>query len=249
MTPGGTCCRAAVDMPQLPWSWDCGSSDRMGRRCVFFVSRNQAFHPGQLASHVHGLESHIVQTGGTLLCGCRSNHLPPDSGPIGWCTGQASHVVSRLKTTSKTLLAANVLAELGGTPGGAPDPSVWARLLDSDLPPAAATDAMYPSGCATQRLLRRRRRCDHSQGDDRIAHDRSLSLRSPRPTLSGATCPRAAELAAWRRGALVRGEQCSNQPLKKMSPIWAIFWGTFFAWRREGFLSHPSARGAGGKVF
>jgi hypothetical protein len=100
-------------------------------------------HLGQLGAHVHWLESHIVeevQTGGAMLRGWRSNHLPPDGGPIGWCTGQALRCISRLKGVSKALLAADVLADLGGKPGAAPDPSAWARLLDSDLPPAGTTD-------------------------------------------------------------------------------------------------------------
>lgn len=117
-------------------------------------------HLEALGAHVNWLESHVVeevQMGGALLRGWRSNHLPPDGGPIGWSTGQALRCISRLRSLLKQLLVADVLADLGGRPRAEPDPSAWARLLDSDLPPAGTTDV-----CDTDDLSA----CDDGGGEE-----------------------------------------------------------------------------------
>ena len=50
-----------------------------------------------------------------------------------------------------------MLADLGGRPRAEPDPSAWARLLDSDLPPAGTTDV-----CDTDDLSA----CDDGGGEE-----------------------------------------------------------------------------------
>ena len=101
-------------------------------------------HIGRIEQHVGWLEEHVneeVLPSGTKLVGWRSNHLPPEGGPLGWCTAQAVRCISRVRRLSRELLNADVLRELGGTPGAAPDVSAWARLLDSDLPTACSIPA------------------------------------------------------------------------------------------------------------
>lgn len=99
-------------------------------------------HLPQIREHVTWLQEHLIEEtlpdGGTLQ-GWRSNHLPPEGGPLGWCTAQALRCVARMQALTRALLVADVLAELGGQPAPAtPDPSAWTRLLDSDLPSSDA---------------------------------------------------------------------------------------------------------------
>jgi len=97
-------------------------------------------HLGAVASHTAWLASHVVEellpTGGRLM-GWRSSHLPPEGGPLGWCTAQAVRCAARSRALVRTLLCADVLAELGGRPASARDLRPWSRLLDSDLPGGA----------------------------------------------------------------------------------------------------------------
>ena len=97
-------------------------------------------HITKIEEHVAWLNEHVVTetlpTGNTLR-GWRSNHLPPEGGPLGWATAQALRCIARIHTLSRELLVADVLSELGGRLADSPDPSAWARLLDSDLPPSS----------------------------------------------------------------------------------------------------------------
>ena len=96
-------------------------------------------HLGSISAHVTWLEEHVVEealASGAMLRGWRSNHLPPEGGPLGWCTAQALRCASRLHELTRSLLCSDVLADLGGTQAQPMDTSAWSRLLDSDLPPA-----------------------------------------------------------------------------------------------------------------
>ena len=57
--------------------------------------------------HVAWLNEHVVTetlpTGNTLR-GWRSNHLPPEGGPLGWATAQALRCIARIHTLSRELL-------------------------------------------------------------------------------------------------------------------------------------------------
>ena len=93
-------------------------------------------HLAKVRGHVAWLEEHVVSEvlpSGAKLNGWRSNHLPPEGGPLGWSTAQAVRCIGRMHDLTRDLLVADVLSELGGTPGAAPDSSAWSRLLDSDL--------------------------------------------------------------------------------------------------------------------
>ena len=95
-------------------------------------------HLGSISAHVTWLEEHVLEealASGAMLRGWRSNHLPPEGGPLGWCTAQALRCASRLHELTRSLLCADVLADLGGTRAQPADASAWARLLDSDLLP------------------------------------------------------------------------------------------------------------------
>ena len=95
-------------------------------------------HLGSISAHVTWLEEHVLEealASGANLRGWRSNHLPPEGGPLGWCTAQALRCASRLHELTRSLLCADVLADLGGTRAQPADASAWARLLDSDLLP------------------------------------------------------------------------------------------------------------------
>ena len=111
---------------------------------------HDAFRPHltSIAEHVSWLEEHIVEEavpGGASLRGWRSNHLPPEGGPLGWCTAQALRCASRLRQLTASLLCADVLADLGGVQAQEADVSAWARLLDSDLSEPAAGPAAGPA--------------------------------------------------------------------------------------------------------
>jgi hypothetical protein len=96
-------------------------------------------HLGSISAHVTWLEEHVVEealASGAMLRGWRSNHLPPEGGPLGWCTAQALRCASRLHELTRSLLCSDVLADLGGTQAQPADTSSWVRLLDSDLLPA-----------------------------------------------------------------------------------------------------------------
>ena len=96
-------------------------------------------HLGSISAHVTWLEEHVVEealASGAMLRGWRSNHLPPEGGPLGWCTAQALRCASRLHELTRSLLCSDVLADLGGTQAQPADTSAWVRLLDSDLLPA-----------------------------------------------------------------------------------------------------------------
>ena len=113
-------------------------------------------HLPKIQEHVRWLEEHVASEhlpNGAFLTGWRTNHLPPEGGPLGWCTAQAVRCISRLSTLSRELLVADVLADLGGTQAAAPDPSAWARLLDSDLPPA---EGMEESGGTLKAVIEER---------------------------------------------------------------------------------------------
>ena len=46
-------------------------------------------HLGSISAHVTWLEEHVVEealASGAMLRGWRSNHLPPEGGPLGWAT-------------------------------------------------------------------------------------------------------------------------------------------------------------------
>ena len=63
-------------------------------------------HLGSIAEHVTWLEEHLVEEalpGGATLRGWRSNHLPPEGGPLGWCTAQALRCASNLPRPSTDL--------------------------------------------------------------------------------------------------------------------------------------------------
>ena len=95
-------------------------------------------HLGSISAHVTWLEEHVLEealASGAMLRGWRSNHLPPEGGPLGWCTAQALRCASRLHELTRSLLCSDVLADLGGTRAQPADASAWARLLDSDLLP------------------------------------------------------------------------------------------------------------------
>ena len=97
-------------------------------------------HLGSISAHVTWLEEHVLEealASGAMLRGWRSNHLPPEGGPLGWCTAQALRCASRLHELTRSLLCSDVLADLGGTRAQPADTSAWARLLDSDLPNTA----------------------------------------------------------------------------------------------------------------
>lgn len=109
-------------------------------------------HLSAITDHVTWLEEHIVEESlptGAVLKGWRSNHLPPEGGPLGWCTAQALRCVSRLSQLTSALLCADVLAELGGMRAQPADVSAWARLLDSDLP-AAGECVITGEACSTE---------------------------------------------------------------------------------------------------
>jgi len=101
-------------------------------------------HLGSISAHVTWLEEHVLEealASGAMLRGWRSNHLPPEGGPLGWCTAQALRCASRLHELTRSLLCADVLADLGGTRAQPADASAWARLLDSDLLPTGGGGA------------------------------------------------------------------------------------------------------------
>jgi hypothetical protein len=101
-------------------------------------------HLGSISAHVTWLEEHVLEealASGANLRGWRSNHLPPEGGPLGWCTAQALRCASRLHELTSSLLCADVLADLGGTRAQPADASAWARLLDSDLLPTGGGGA------------------------------------------------------------------------------------------------------------
>jgi len=105
-------------------------------------------HLPRVAAHMHWLETHIREEmlpTGQMLRGWRSNHLPPEGGPLGWCTSQAVRCAGRTRSLVRALLCADVLASLGGRPRARPDERPWARLLDSDLPGQGADGSVPPT--------------------------------------------------------------------------------------------------------
>ena len=93
-------------------------------------------HLPSISAHLAWLEDHVIEEvlpSGALLRGWRSNHLPPEGGPLGWCTAQALRCIARLRSLSRQLIITDVLGALGGRVASPPDPSAWERLLDSDL--------------------------------------------------------------------------------------------------------------------
>ena len=108
-------------------------------------------HLAKINDHVSWLEEHVVTEvlpSGVTLNGWRSNHLPPEGGPLGWATAQALRCVALIHQLSRELLVADVLEELNGRQAADPDPSAWRRLLDSDLPSRDA-DPPAPDGTST----------------------------------------------------------------------------------------------------
>ena len=96
-------------------------------------------HTRAISSHLAWLSEHLVTEPGAALgdrplLGWRSNHLPPEGGPLTWSTAQAMRCISRTRKLVRSLLTADVLAEFGGKQATTVDPTNWDRLLDSDLP-------------------------------------------------------------------------------------------------------------------
>ena len=116
----------------------CFSPDMLASMVEILSPDHFRPHLGSISAHVTWLEEHVLEealASGAMLRGWRSNHLPPEGGPLGWCTAQALRCASRLHELTRSLLCADVLADLGGTRAQPADASAWARLLDSDLLP------------------------------------------------------------------------------------------------------------------
>ncbi len=114
-------------------------------------------HLPSLRRHLVWLGEHTVEDVALLddgawgaIRGWRSNHLPPEGGPLGWPTAQAARCIARVRRLSRDLMCDRVIAELGGRPAARParrpfadgptgpsgggSAAGWDRLLDSDLP-------------------------------------------------------------------------------------------------------------------
>ena len=145
-------CHAARAIVSRECTADVFSPDLLASMLEVLPAEAFRAHLPTINRHVAWLEGHIVEeslpggTRGARLRGWRSNHLPPEGGPLGWCTAQVLRCVSRVQQLSRALLVADVLEELGGVRASRPDFSAWARLLDSDLLPASGPSTASDSG-------------------------------------------------------------------------------------------------------